>query len=77
MSSEHSGDGKDEGKDVSVAKTAGFVVFSGIAMSILKAFNPFNNNQITEPPTQQQPIVKVISLIEYNPISSLFLLILS
>ncbi|KAK6134383.1 hypothetical protein DH2020_031872 [Rehmannia glutinosa] len=40
------GDGKDGDKneiEKTVAKTAGFVVFSGIAMSILKALNPFNN----------------------------------
>ncbi|XP_031099877.1 uncharacterized protein LOC116004084 [Ipomoea triloba] len=36
------GDGDD--RDKAIAKTAGFVVFSGIAMSIIKALNPFNNN---------------------------------
>nr|GMD31842.1 probable endopeptidase P60 [Ipomoea batatas] len=36
------GDGDDREK--AIAKTAGFVVFSGIAMSIIKALNPFNNN---------------------------------
>ncbi|KAL5997798.1 hypothetical protein ACLOJK_008730 [Asimina triloba] len=34
------GDGEGEkGKEAAIAKTAGFVVFSGIAMSILKALN--------------------------------------
>ncbi|KAK6134329.1 hypothetical protein DH2020_031952 [Rehmannia glutinosa] len=56
------GDGKDGDKneiDKTVAKTAGFVVFSGIAMSILKALNPFNNsNQCSIPnigKTQDHP----------------------
>ncbi|KAL9145364.1 hypothetical protein ABFS82_13G037400 [Erythranthe guttata] len=40
------GDGnKNNESDKTVAKTAGFVVFSGIAMSILKAIiSPFNNS---------------------------------
>ncbi|OIT31665.1 PREDICTED: uncharacterized protein LOC109208386 [Nicotiana attenuata] len=41
-----SGNGKDNDdniKEKSITKAAGFVVFSGIAMSILKAVNPFNN----------------------------------
>lgn len=42
MSNDRAGDGKDNDKDRAVAKTAGFVVFSGIAMSILKALNPLN-----------------------------------
>lgn len=37
-----SGNGNGNGNDKTVAKTAGFVVFSGIAMSIIKALNPFN-----------------------------------
>lgn len=58
------------GREAAVAKTAGFVVFSGIAMSILKALNPLNKNRnettqpqsIAEstqptPPPRQQPIV--------------------
>ncbi|KAI3457119.1 hypothetical protein Pfo_013782 [Paulownia fortunei] len=47
------GDGEDGNNneiEKTVAKTAGFVVFSGIAMSILKALNPFNNsNQCSTP----------------------------
>ncbi|MCL7035302.1 hypothetical protein MKW94_029758 [Papaver nudicaule] len=31
-------------KDKAIAKTAGFVVFSGIAISILKALNPYKQN---------------------------------
>ncbi|KAG5545074.1 hypothetical protein RHGRI_017519 [Rhododendron griersonianum] len=42
MSNDRAGNGKDNDKDRAVAKTAGFVVFSGIAMSILKALNPLN-----------------------------------
>lgn len=42
MSNERSGEDNDKNNDASVAKTAGFVVFSGIAMSILKALNPYN-----------------------------------
>ncbi|KAL7215821.1 hypothetical protein ACSBR1_027884 [Camellia fascicularis] len=44
MSSDRAGDGDDNDKDsAAVAKTAGLVVFSGIAMSILKALvNPLS-----------------------------------
>ncbi|CAL5342760.1 unnamed protein product [Camellia sinensis] len=44
MSSDRAGDGDDNDKDTAaVAKTAGLVVFSGIAMSILKALvNPLS-----------------------------------
>lgn len=61
--------GDGDAKDNTVAKTAGLVVFSGIAISILKALNPFNKNtttqqnlhplsESTQPPSQpQQPIV--------------------
>ncbi len=42
MSNPRSGGGNDDGnaKDNAIAKTAGFLVFSGIALSILKALNP-------------------------------------
>ncbi|XP_058103611.1 uncharacterized protein LOC131247210 isoform X2 [Magnolia sinica] len=45
------GEGGDEnGKEAAVAKTAGFVVFSGIAMSIIKALTPnFNQNKTPKP----------------------------
>ncbi|OWM78726.1 uncharacterized protein LOC116195606 [Punica granatum] len=33
------------GNDPSLAKTAGFLVFSGIALSILKTLNPLNKNR--------------------------------
>ncbi|KAH0653776.1 hypothetical protein KY289_031454 [Solanum tuberosum] len=33
-------------QEKTIAKAAGFVVVSGIAMSILKALNPFNNQSI-------------------------------
>ncbi|KAJ4982303.1 hypothetical protein NE237_033140 [Protea cynaroides] len=32
-------------KDAAIAKTAGFVVFSGIAISLLKSLNPFEKNK--------------------------------
>ncbi|KAJ4729637.1 Peptidoglycan-binding lysin domain [Melia azedarach] len=64
-------DNDGNGREAAVAKTAGFVVFSGIAMSILKTLNPLNKNRnettqpLTEltqppppPPQPQQPIVK-------------------
>ncbi|KAG6416851.1 hypothetical protein SASPL_124292 [Salvia splendens] len=42
------GNGGDDGRksdlEKTMAKTAGFVVFSGIAISILKALNPFNSS---------------------------------
>ncbi|KAK9284874.1 hypothetical protein L1049_024054 [Liquidambar formosana] len=69
------GDGDDRSgndKDATVAKTAGFVVFSGIAMSILKALNPYNNkkdekemNSLTE---STQPIQEPQSLPPREPI---------
>ncbi|ONI16661.1 hypothetical protein PRUPE_3G113700 [Prunus persica] len=50
--------GDGDSKDNSVAKTAGLVVFSGIAMSILKALNPFNKKGNEETPLSEstQPI---------------------
>ncbi|XP_042484746.1 probable N-acetylmuramidase [Macadamia integrifolia] len=42
------GDGDHSGgidKEAAIAKTAGFVVFSGIAMSLLKTLNPFDKNK--------------------------------
>ncbi|RZC54333.1 hypothetical protein C5167_013200 [Papaver somniferum] len=48
-------------KDKALAKTAGFVVFSGIAISILKALNPYkqNNNTFQEsPPIEKSPAIK-------------------
>ncbi|OMO83874.1 Peptidoglycan-binding Lysin subgroup [Corchorus capsularis] len=50
----HSGDNMD----AAVAKTAGFVVFSGIAMSILKTLNPFNKDKNNATPTPQQPVAE-------------------
>ncbi|XP_026460378.1 uncharacterized protein LOC113361311 [Papaver somniferum] len=47
-------------KDKALAKTAGFVVFSGIAISILKALNPYkqNNNTFQEsPPIEKSPAI--------------------
>lgn len=42
-----SGSGKDNSdQEKTIAKAAGFVVVSGIAMSILKALNPFNNQNL-------------------------------
>lgn len=43
---DHGSNGEDRSKgevEKTMAKTAGVVVFSGIAISILKALNPFNN----------------------------------
>ncbi|KAH6833526.1 hypothetical protein C2S53_004905 [Perilla frutescens var. hirtella] len=37
-------DGSNGDLEKTMAKAAGFVVFSGIAISILKALNPFNNS---------------------------------
>ncbi|KAL3509106.1 hypothetical protein ACH5RR_028507 [Cinchona calisaya] len=48
---ESAGDeGSGNGNDKTVAKTAGFVVFSGIAMSIIKALNPFNKPDLKMSP---------------------------
>ncbi|KAM1715174.1 hypothetical protein ACFX12_025692 [Malus domestica] len=59
MSDRSSAAGDGDPKDDSIAKTAGLVVFSGIAMSILKALNPFNKsgNEETPPLSEStQPI---------------------
>nr|XP_048322922.1 probable endopeptidase p60 isoform X2 [Ziziphus jujuba var. spinosa]XP_048328117.1 probable endopeptidase p60 isoform X2 [Ziziphus jujuba var. spinosa] len=69
-------------KDSAVAKTAGIVVFSGIALSILKAINPLNRNRnethpFSEPtqpiqmPTSQPPPKpeEPIFKMSYEPIS--------
>ncbi|KAK4845104.1 hypothetical protein QYF36_000943 [Acer negundo] len=69
MSSPRPAGSDGDNREAAVAKTAGFVVFSGIAMSILKAFNPLNKtkNEPTQPlnestrptpPPPQQPIAK-------------------
>lgn len=49
-------EGNGNGREAAVAKTAGFVVFSGIAMSILKALSPLNKNR--NETTQPQPIAE-------------------
>ncbi|XVF16853.1 hypothetical protein REPUB_Repub10bG0067800 [Reevesia pubescens] len=46
-----------DSKDAAVAKTAGFVVFSGIALSILKTLNPFNKDR-NATPLPQQPVAE-------------------
>ncbi|KAI5337973.1 hypothetical protein L3X38_017244 [Prunus dulcis] len=58
MADPSSAAGDGDSKDNSVAKTAGLVVFSGIAMSILKALNPFNKKGNEETPLSEstQPI---------------------
>ncbi|KAL6329047.1 hypothetical protein AAG906_007337 [Vitis piasezkii] len=72
LAGEHgAGNGEGHSKEAAVAKTAGFFVFSGIAMSILKALNSCNNNdnkllthsvtepsQPTDPPHSREPIFK-------------------
>lgn len=64
------GNDGDKNRDAAVAKTAGFVVFSGIAMSILKAINPLNKNKceatpqpLREPPPPE-PILKVLHVLD-------------
>ncbi|XWS33036.1 hypothetical protein CRYUN_Cryun22dG0043300 [Craigia yunnanensis] len=44
----------DDSMEAAVAKTAGFVVFSGIAISILKTLNPFNKDRNATPLPEQQ-----------------------
>ncbi|RVW32948.1 hypothetical protein CK203_108672 [Vitis vinifera] len=72
LAGEHgAGNGEGHSKEAAVAKTAGFFVFSGIAMSILKALNSCNNNdnkllthsvtetsQPNDPPHSREPIFK-------------------
>ncbi|XP_047940252.1 probable N-acetylmuramidase [Salvia hispanica] len=48
-------DGSKSDLEKTVAKTAGFVVFSGIAISILKALNPFNGST---PTLSEKPLTK-------------------
>ncbi|KAL2466661.1 LysM domain-containing protein [Abeliophyllum distichum] len=52
--------GKDNNDEMenTVAKTAGFVVFSGIAMSILKALNPFNKNPDLKKETPKETLTE-------------------
>ncbi|KAL4377065.1 hypothetical protein GQ457_02G018250 [Hibiscus cannabinus] len=54
-------------KEAAVAKTAGFVVFSGIAMSILKTLNPFNKERDATS-LSQQPVVDSIQSSPIQPI---------
>ncbi|KAL3848731.1 hypothetical protein ACJIZ3_010613 [Penstemon smallii] len=66
------GDAKDNNnneRDKTVAKTAGLVVFSGIAMSILKALNPFNKNE-NSPNFKMEPLNESNS-VDNTPIQSL------
>lgn len=58
-------DGNGDGREAAVAKTAGFVVFSGIAISILKALNPLNKNR--NETTQPQPIAESTQPIQPPP----------
>ncbi|XP_034701180.1 probable N-acetylmuramidase [Vitis riparia] len=72
LAGEHgAGNGEGHSKEAAVAKTAGFFVFSGIAMSILKALNSCNNNdnkllthsvtepsQLNDPPHSREPVFK-------------------
>lgn len=48
-------DNSDQEK--TIAKAAGFVVVSGIAMSILKALNPFNHQNINSKTSEVKAIV--------------------
>ncbi|MBA0697441.1 hypothetical protein Goari_020982 [Gossypium aridum] len=63
------GDDKHSGnsKEAAVAKTAGFIVFSGIAMSILKTLNPFNEER-NATAVPQQPVVESIQPSPAQPI---------
>ncbi|KAK8716410.1 hypothetical protein V6N13_043719 [Hibiscus sabdariffa] len=54
-------------KEAAVAKTAGFVVFSEIAMSILKTLNPFNKER-NATSLSQQPVVDSIQSSPIQPI---------
>ncbi|XP_021910864.1 uncharacterized protein LOC110824635 [Carica papaya] len=58
-------------KDLSVAKTAGFVVFSGIAVSILKTLNPFSKDRNQTTPLVSEstrPIPDISSPLPPEPI---------
>lgn len=54
--------GAGDAKDNALAKTAGFVVFSGIAMSILKALTPLPKNT-----TEPQPLAESTQQINIPP----------
>ncbi|XP_042068271.1 probable endopeptidase p60 [Salvia splendens] len=53
-------DGSKSDLEKTMAKTAGFVVFSGIAISILKALNPFNSSTptLSESTHTEKPLTK-------------------
>ncbi|XVF58571.1 hypothetical protein PTKIN_Ptkin07bG0076900 [Pterospermum kingtungense] len=53
VSSDDGGNHSNDSKEAALAKTAGFVVFSGIAMSILKTLNPFNKDRNQSPMPQK------------------------
>ncbi|CAB4303684.1 unnamed protein product [Prunus armeniaca] len=69
MADPSSAAGDGDSKDNSVAKTAGLVVFSGIALSILKALNPFNKKRNEETPLSEstQPIQLTSSQPQLQP----------
>ncbi|KAK6919693.1 LysM domain [Dillenia turbinata] len=49
MSNERDGDGSGAKQNSTIAKSAGLIVFSGIAISILKSLNPYNRNKNQTP----------------------------
>ncbi|KAM6548764.1 hypothetical protein CsatB_020440 [Cannabis sativa] len=58
-----SGSGAGDAKDNMLAKAAGFVVFSGIALSIIKSINPLNRRKIET----QQPLTEPTQPIQTPP----------
>nr|XP_016462406.1 PREDICTED: probable endopeptidase p60 isoform X2 [Nicotiana tabacum] len=65
--SDNGKDNDDNNKEKTIAKAAGFVVFSGIAMSILKAVNPFNNPNLNSQSSEVKATVFELAQLQTQP----------
>lgn len=62
------GDGEGESKDNTINKAAGILVFSGIALSILKAIIPLKKPRNTETQSaNESPLSETTQLIQVQP----------
>ncbi|KAL4620620.1 hypothetical protein ACB092_06G168400 [Castanea dentata] len=62
------GDGEGESKDNTITKAAGIFVFSGIALSILKAIIPLKKPRNTETQSaNESPLTESTQLIQVQP----------
>ena len=62
------GDGDGESKDNTITKAAGVLVFSGIALSVLKTIIPLKKPRITETQSaNESPLSESTQLIQVQP----------